>query len=921
MGEVLRVLKSEPVKRIRGQVEQFAKDIMEEYLEQCEAECNSIRLSCKNTKNFYDSVWGTIEINQGEIFILDSPLLQRLRYIKQLGMADLLYSSANHTRYSHTLGVLQTADVMAERIQRELQKKNISQNESVRTIIRLAAIFHDCGHMFCSHASERYFQKERNASLYNEVSQVRDYINLQLRIKPSLSELLSVLLVNSPSVRKLLKIVERGLENIDFGCGQIDENIERICCMIWGIPYSEKEIPYSQVISGQIDADKLDYLKRDSHSTGVPVAVDMSRVFQKLRVVSANKKYNMVSSHVDMHEQVFKMGIAPAAINTIDQLVMSRYMMYENVYFHQKTLTAEEMLRYAMRKLDEGTQGVLDNFSKILCLTDSMFICQNIDEVLPGVIGKPVVKDRNSYKKAAAILESLYKRQLFKRCVAFTDKNLTKAIQTESDFYNDIITDGIIARQNEFIERIVEKVKELKQLLDGEEFHFNKETDILLIMTPDTSSASYSNVAIDSRSKKDRDMEFEADNWLKSRASRKPQNYLVSYPEDRYLIYVATEIVLYKDYGVLMNDTVIYTEEDERHIDKLKKKLDDYNLYSSLYALAPDSDIQRYENVIVNLVEKWKAYEIFDVSNGTGISITYDYLVSHLKQYIQFKEELGNYNIFLQGYLKMLSEVQIISKEKIATALADNLNKILEKEGCEKEMLEICNIGNLQDGSAILTYHMNMVNHCIGQTWKAKSIDEVLDKATEGQRIVFLEDAFCSGKQIVSIFETYMGIPMEKRQTKEQHVKELSPEKQDLLKSCKLFFSFIYYEKSNESFFKESLRRLGLKNVEIIARQPFPEGYFKREIVEEERAEREIVKSYLEKAGEMLIEWKAHRQDGSQKPNWDSDRMTQSRLGYNDAQQLIAFSWNTPTYTMTPLWMAVDSSENKWMPLFPRIDK
>lgn len=921
MGEVLNVIKSEYLKWIRRQVEQFADNIMEEYLEKCEAECNSIKLSCRNTKNFYDSVWGTIEINQGEIFILDSPLLQRLRYIKQLGMADLLYSSANHNRYSHTLGVLQTADVMAERIQRELQKKGISPNENVRTIIRLAAIFHDCGHMFCSHASERYFQKERGSSLYDKVSDVRNYINSQLQIKPSLSELLSVLLVNSPSVRKLLKIVEKGLENIDFGCGQIDENIERICCMIWGIPFSEREIPYSQVISGQIDADKLDYLKRDSHSTGVPVAVDMSRVFQKLRVVSANKKYRMVSSHVDMHEQIFKMGIAPAAINTIDQLVMSRYMMYENVYFHQKTLTAEEMLRYAMKKLDEGTQGVLDDFSKILCLTDSMFVCQNIEEVLPGIIGKPVVKDKSSYKKASEILARLYERQLFKRCVAFTDKNLTKAIQTESDFYNDVITDGIIARQNEFLKRIASEVKELKRLLEGEEFHFNKETDILLIMTPDTSSSSYSNIAIDSRSKKDRDMEFEADNWLKSRASRKPQNYLVSYPEDRYLIYVAAEIVLYRDYGVLINDTVIYTEEDERYIEKLKKKLNDYNLYASLYAIAPDSDIKRYENDIIRLVEKWKAYEIFDVSSGMGTSITYEYLVSHLKQYIQFKEELGNYNVFLQGYLKMLSEVQIISKEKIATALRDNLTQILEKEGCEKERLEICNIGNMQDGSAILAYHMNMVNHCIGQTWKAKSLEEVLDKAREGQRIVFLEDAFCSGKQIVSIFETYMGIPIGKRQTKEQHVKELSPEKQELLKNCKLFFSFIYYEKANESFFKDKLGELGLKNVQIIARQPFPLGYFKREIVEEEKAARDVVKAYLEKAGEMLIKWKAYDQDGNQKANWDSERMKKSRLGYNDAQQLIAFSWNTPTYTMTPLWMAIDSQDKKWMPLFPRIDK
>ena len=49
--------------------------------------------------------------------------------------------------------------------------------------------------------------------------------------------------------------------------------------------------------------------------------------------------------------------------------------------------------------------------------------------------------------------------------------------------------------------------------------------------------------------------------------------------------------------------------------------------------------------------------------------------------------------------------------------------------------------------------------------------------------------------------------------------------------------------------------------------------------------------------------------------------MEQSQLGYNDSQQLVAFSWNTPTYTMTPLWMRVDTLDFQWVPLFPRIDK
>ena len=82
-----------------------------------------------------------------------------------------------------------------------------------------------------------------------------------------------------------------------------------------------------------------------------------------------------------------------------------------------------------------------------------------------------------------------------------------------------------------------------------------------------------------------------------------------------------------------------------------------------------------------------------------------------------------------------------------------------------------------------------------------------------------------------------------------------------------------------------------------------------REFLEKNRREAKNVSIY------------EYDQDGNQKPSWDSLRMEQSRLGYNDVQQLIAFLWNTSSHTITPLWMAVDSGEMKWVPLFPRINK
>ena len=923
MGRVLDVILDNRVKTLREQVEKFADESMKEYLNNCQAYCQNMALNASHTKNFYDSVWGTVEINEGEILILDSPLLQRLRHIKQLGLADLLYSSADHSRFSHTLGVLQTADSMAQQIEKELKKKNVITSKETRQIIRLSAIFHDSGHMFASHASERYFQKNRESTLYETVLNARNCFKMNLGIeKPSLSEIISALFVNSQAVRSLLDIVQRGLEDFKFDKVNQDTIIEQIICFIIGFPYSGELIPYAQVICGRIDSDKLDYLKRDSHSTGVPVAVDMSRVFQKLRVVESKKERKMLAVGSGTEQSVYKMAIAPAAINTVDQLIISRFVMFENIYYHQKTLTAEETLRYALLKTDQSTHGILDDFSRVLQLTDDVVVHKNFREAVQAVIGQFDIVDREGFDKACEILADLCQRKLFKRCVAFTNSNLTKGIQKEREFYSRVISGEIIQEQKFFMDTVIREVKNIKKILDTKIFYFNTNTDVLLLIAPDISAESLkSNIAIADKTNKDRDMVFESDNWLRSRASQKAQSYLVSYPEDRYIVYVATEIILLREYGLLINDTIIYSEEDEKYINQIKNFLDKKGYFGELYVLSPNQIFMSHKGEMKELVEKWQIYEMFDKETGKGRRVDQTYLLTHLRQYTRYSKKLGDFGIVLKGYFEMLGQVRIISKDSIIRALKKNLKTVMTQENCEQNKIEVCNIGNVQDSSAVLAYHMNMVNICLKTSWKACILEEVLERAEENQIIVFLEDAFCSGKQILSIFETYMGIPLEQRQTREEHVKELTDDNKEKLSRCRLYFSFIFYEKDNEAFFYNRLREIGLEQVKVIAAEAFPDGYFKDKSVEKLTEEKNIVKKYLLEAGKELIACKATDRDGRCKASWDEKRMEQSYLGYNNAQQLVAFSWNTPTYTMTPLWMNADTETFKWIPLFPRIDK
>jgi HD superfamily phosphohydrolase len=915
VGAVLEILSgsgtSEELNTLKAQVETFTQAILEQYGNRCKKLRSSLlkSLSPKHTKNFYDSVWGTIEVNEGEILLIDSPLLQRLRLIKHLGLADLLYSSANHSRFSHTLGALHTADGMARQIEKELQKKGMHVDETSLQIVRLAALFHDCGHMVCSHASERFFQSN-HYSEHKKIERIRKHFFGKLNIKPSLTEILSILMVQSKAVREFLSVIEDGFEPLDYNNGKQDVVIEKICCLIIGYPFSKRMFPYSQIICGQIDADKLDYLKRDSHATGVPVAVDMSRIFQKLRVVQSNEAYSMIASTEEATETVYKMAIAPAAINTIDQLVISRYMMYENIYYHPKTLIAEESLRYALEKLDQSTRGLLDNFNFILRLTDDIVVNGYFkDVVLNNDSYNVQITDEQLFNDACGILSSLNKRELFKRCIAFTSDNLTDVGYLEENFYSKIFLDQIFDDQKLFIERVVNETKEIKKTLKSV-YCFNDATDILLLIAPDVSEISLnSNIAIAGKINKDRDMVFESDNWVKSRSMRKPQNYLISYSEDRYPVFIATEKVLLEHYGFLISDSVMYETEVEEKINEMKITLDKQCYYCNAFALAPNAYITRNEDRIRSLIKKWSGYERFDPDTGTRKVLNETNLKMFLKQFRRFKSQSDDFGDFINGCLDMLEQVRIVSKNDIKQTLDSAISKIIEKEHCTETDILLCNVGNLQDGSAQMVYQVNELNISRKQAWRVTSLNDLTCRLAPV--VMFIEDAFFSANQILSIFETYMGTSECERRTKERHASELNDALKQQLKDSKLYFSFIFCNTEKEIFFKNEMRNLGLKNVEILSYQKFPDPYFK-----DNDDMKTIVRRYFEEAGKIIMPTKALF-NGEFKENWNEERMEESILGYNNAQQLIVFSWNTPTYTLTPLWLR----SKEWHPLFPRIDK
>jgi len=236
-----------------------------------------------------DSVHDHIEVTGVARELLDTPPVQRLRRVSQLGTVGLVYPSANHTRFEHSLGVYYLADSALAHLGIEGQRAER---------VRAAALLHDIGHSPYSHNVEEL--------LYRHTGKYHDDVH--------------DLLGSGPVARALS---ETGL------------NPDRVADLIAG----EGEL--GQLVSGELDVDRMDYLVRDAHHTGVPYGtIDHERLVRELRFVDG--------------ELVLDEG----NVQTAESLLLARALMNPTVYQHHVARIAKSMLRRATeRAIEAGATG------------------------------------------------------------------------------------------------------------------------------------------------------------------------------------------------------------------------------------------------------------------------------------------------------------------------------------------------------------------------------------------------------------------------------------------------------------------------------------------------------------------------------------------------------------------------------------
>ncbi|HRO66685.1 MAG TPA: HD domain-containing protein [Pseudobdellovibrionaceae bacterium] len=269
-----------------------------------------------------DPVHGSIYYSEQEVAVLDTQEFQRLRSIKQLGFAEFSFPGATHNRYLHSVGVCHLAGVCFDSIFKVYSFHKSSNRARLRQVTRLAALLHDVGHGPLSHTTETVMPKAADL-------QVKVYADPTQGGRRANHEDYTIKFVTDSGIADMIKAQFPEITPLHVAC-LIDKTLK--CPDDFFMDGTADLRPIlSQIVSSEIDCDRIDYLERDSYFCGTSYGkIDHEWLIQNMTFHRKNDKLFLALNR--------------RALYSFDDFLISRHHMHLMVYFHHKAIIYEEML-------------------------------------------------------------------------------------------------------------------------------------------------------------------------------------------------------------------------------------------------------------------------------------------------------------------------------------------------------------------------------------------------------------------------------------------------------------------------------------------------------------------------------------------------------------------------------------------------
>ncbi len=317
-------------------------------------------------KTIQDTVHGSVKFSGPFLELIDCPEIQRLRGIKQLGLTNLVFPGANHTRLEHSIGAYHVAEKMSQQLQLDEREKKT---------VKAAALLHDVGHAPFSHTLEFIIENENNQD-HMDVTQelIKGERKIEDRDYSTIPEILENHGIDPEKVAELIKEKPDHVKLTDFNVHEEQSY------------FGEERYMY-QMIHGSLDVDQLDYLLRDSHYTGAAHGIiDLERLIQTVEIYNGN------------------LVVSKGGVAAVEGMLVARGLMYSSVYFHKTARIAELMLAKAVDNLGKVPDGFFS-------MSDDEFITY--------------LREQDGFQQE--IVERLKYRRLYKKCLSLDRDEIHEA--------------------------------------------------------------------------------------------------------------------------------------------------------------------------------------------------------------------------------------------------------------------------------------------------------------------------------------------------------------------------------------------------------------------------------------------------------------------------------------------------------------
>jgi hypothetical protein len=311
-------------------------------------------MSLPYIKEIFDPIYGFIKLTEDEINTIDTLAFQRLHNISQLGTTHMVFPMARNTRFSHSIGVLALIQKLLKNLKELPSENNIKKPydkliDEQKQLIRISGLLHDIGHLPYSHCTENVIKNYL----------ITKFPGIKSDLKGSLKfhEWLSGQIVRKTNIYNPIS------QNLSV---QDDRNV--ICDIIKG---NSKYNLFNQILHSELDVDRMDYLLRDSYSTGLNFGlIDLNQILRNLYVYECSPAMDPALRDVIV--------CSPKSINAIDNFYFARMFMFNSVYYH---------------KTNSYYDYLLSKSYEISITSENLAVISNILPLKPDEILKPLIEN------------------------------------------------------------------------------------------------------------------------------------------------------------------------------------------------------------------------------------------------------------------------------------------------------------------------------------------------------------------------------------------------------------------------------------------------------------------------------------------------------------------------------------------------